>query len=236
MPLPQFIDLHALAETLSSDPKFKRLKPVIKDAVLRQSCVSDLSQAETALETLTAITRTDQKSSLESRAVEHALLTHVILLYCRATAGNGKRGERGSVNIRHHYSSQLCTDHDVIVDVRNRAIAHVYTGKSVDDHIWHEGLLFLLQTDDGLLPCGTTRSTQLNANVLQKLSRLLPPAIDLMRAKFIESTNRLVEILNQNGVMDTVINEHSFDPVAFFGSLDVVEQVIAGRVNGRTAI
>lgn len=236
MDLPLFVNVHKLAESLAGDSRFRRLKPIIKDAVLRQSCVSDLSQALTALQALEDLSNGPDRTSIRARAVEHALLSHVILLYCRATAGNGKSGERGSVNITHHYTDELRAEHDAIVAIRNRVIAHVYSGELVADHIWNEGILFLLQTDDGLLPCGTTRSTQSNGDVLIKLARLIPIAIEIMREKFVDATNSLVMTFNENGVTADLIEQHAFDPIQFFGTRERVEKLITAQGKGRVSI
>lgn len=236
MALPKFADGEALAGDLERDPRFELLAEIIRRAALEQSCASDLSQAQSccdALEWLLASPR--KRGTMERSATENALLMTAITLYARATATVGKRGERGSVNIRARLAKvdpALATDHDTIVAIRNRAFAHVYPNEAVGGDVWHEERPFLVDQGAGWLPAGAKRSIQFHKPTFERLLRLLPCAQRLMIEKYHKSTNRMTELYNANPIPTALLEKHLVDPVEFFGSEESVRNALAGIPKG----
>lgn len=98
--LPAFVDVRSLQCELSMRPEFSKLNKIIAKALLYQSCRADLAQAETCVVGLKQLLNSPRKAgTLEKLATESALLMQAVLLYERATAGNGGRGQRGSLGI-----------------------------------------------------------------------------------------------------------------------------------------
>jgi hypothetical protein len=117
--LPAIVDVRSLERELSARPEFSKLSKTIKRALFYQSCRADLAQAETCVVALKQLLNSPRKAgTLEKLATESALLMQAVLLYERATAGNGGRGQRGSLLIDRKLLPNLLTDHELIVNLR----------------------------------------------------------------------------------------------------------------------
>jgi hypothetical protein len=225
--LPVFIDVRSLYGEISARPEFGKLKRTIDSALRRQSCRADLAQAETCLNALDQLLTSPRKDgTLEKSATGSALLMHAVLLYVRATAGNGGKGERGSVEVASKLPPELLADHQLIVSLRNRALAHVYHGETIGGQIWSEQTILLIEQGSSFRPCVTTRTSQVSQPVIDALARLLPAASDLLKSKTDEQLNLLVQTLNESRIGIDLLSKHRVDPKEFFKTEERVWEMV----------
>ena len=237
MDFPRFTDLRAMADDLSSDPRYSRLVPTIRSMLHAQSCVSDLGQSKDALEALEVLAASPRKKGTIGRgATESALLTTAVLLYARATSTSGKQGERGSIRIEAHLTPDQLADHEVLLGIRNRALAHVYTEEPIDQQIWHSERAFAVELGEGWIPaCGGER-VQLNFTVMARLRRQLPVARSILHDRYQEHVGKMVKLMADEPVPLETFVAHCFDPVPVFGSEQAVAEVLAGMGVGRASV
>ncbi len=229
MTLPRFTDLRGMADDLGDDPAYRKVARTIRKAAVAQSCASDLTQVATCCVALDALLASPRKAgTIERGATENALLINGVLFYARATSTNGSFGERGSISISAKLSAEQLEDHKAIIDVRNRSVAHVYTGAVVGDDIWHRDKLFLVETDEGWKPAAVTRSFQFHRLTLDRLRRQAPVARDIIIERFHAHINKLMAVLRTNPVPIALFEANQFDPVEFFESERAVLNALAG--------
>lgn len=235
-PLPAFTDLRALAYDLEDQDEFRRLRSAIERAVRTQSCVSDLAQATTCCDalddTLSSIRR---KGTLTRSAIEASLLQTAVMLYERATSAPGKRGERGSISIVDHLTDGQAADHQALVNLRQRAIAHVYAGEKIEGQVWHRDVLFAVEMERAWKPAAASNRVQFDSVTFTRLRRQVPVAASILTHRFHEHINQLTALLNDNPVPVALYEKHRFDPVPVFGSEQAVRALLSGQVQGRTS-
>jgi hypothetical protein len=234
--LPAFIDVRLLYSNISGQPELAALGRTIRRALLFQSCRADLAQAETCIAALKQILSSSRKKgTIERAATESALLMQAALLYQRATDGNGRRNERGSVGVKSKLPAEMIQDHELIVNLRNRAIAHVYHDEQIGEQIWSEQAILLIEQEAGFQPCVTTRTSQFNAKIFESLVRLLPNASEIVRLRSVEYLNKLVESLNASGISLEFLMKNQIDPCQFFGTLERAMQVANSASRGEAS-
>ncbi|HTU13051.1 MAG TPA: hypothetical protein VMG08_19335 [Allosphingosinicella sp.] len=150
MDIPQFTDLRKIAVALEGNADFNELRHTIESVWRAQSCNADIRQAADACEALQVLRRSPrQQPSLTRATTENALLVTGVLLYARATGTSGGKGERGSIQLDHkNLSQEQRTDHAILLEIRNRALAHVYRESPIADNLWHEDLVFAVDLEE----------------------------------------------------------------------------------------
>lgn len=217
-------------------PEFSKLNKIIAKALLYQSCRADLAQAETCVVGLKQLLNSPRKEgTLEKLATESALLMQAALLYERATAGNGGRGQRGSLGIASKLPPDLLAYHELIVNLRNRGIAHVYHGEIIGQKMWSEQTFLLIEQDSGFRPCVTTRTSQVSIPILNAIERLLPVASELAKSKTDEFLDKLIEGFNQNPIEIDMMLRHRVDPTKFFGTEERALEVVNSSSRGEAS-
>lgn len=232
----RFVDLQELVRHLGRHGPYRDLPRMLDQAVRAQSCQADLRQAEAALAALDRLMASPRaKGSLERNATEAALLMSAIILYVRATSTSSGKGERGSVSVQAKLGGDLQKDHAVLVRLRNRALAHVYLYDAADeDLVWHENRPFL-EADDGETAWHVgvgSRSTQLHGGTIERLRRVLPPALEVVRARFRKRIDAVSEVINQHPVGTDLLERFMISPERLFGSVDAAEVALKGRTAG----
>lgn len=165
-------------------------------------------------------------------ATENALLMTAVLLYARATSTSGGRGERGPIDISSKLDATQRAAHEALLEVRNRALAHVYARAPVADDIWHDDLLFLVETDRGWRPGAATNRIQFHKPTLDRLRRQLPVAERLITEIFHKRIDQVSEMMTAHPVERKIFERNLFDPVPFFGSERAVMDALAGMPFG----
>lgn len=236
MDFPAFTDLGALADELAKRGDVK-LRALMTQAWRVQSCLGDIRQAIDCMDALTALVDRPKSEDTAARlATERALMTTIIMLYARATSTSTGKGERGSIQLdKDRLSASEWADHTAIVDVRNQAMAHVYTSRSLNDHDWHREKFFAVHIGDGVWkPASATNQTGYHQATADRLSRMLPVAQRELKAKFDKRMAAVSKMINDD-VKGGALFKHVFDPVPVFGSEEGVRLVLGGAPQGESA-
>jgi hypothetical protein len=235
--IPITVDVRSLYGEISSNPALSGLQRTIKRAMLYQSCLADLRQADSSLHALKKLSNSPRnEGSIDKVTTQAALLMQAVILYVRATGGNNGRGERGSVIITSKLTPELLKEHNLILLLRNRALAHVYHGEIIGDHIWSDQAIFLVEEGDAFRPSVTTRASQVNTKTAQILAGLLPIAIEIIDAKSSETLDGIVTSLNKHGVAYDLLLRHQIDLITFFGSEARARVFAASSKNGEASL
>ena len=233
--LPRFADLSRIVAELGDDPRYEGLVAIARKATVAQACVGDLAQARTCCEALDALLLSPRKQGTLGRAaMEAALLQSAVVLYARATATGGKKGERGAVQIRHKLAPKQRTDHDALIQIRNRAIAHV-AEEPIEGENWHTHELFLVEFGSAWQPVGAVKRFQFHKGMFERLKRQCAVAQTAVITVFHGHLNRLIEAMNAEPVPVEIFERHLFDPIEKFGGIESVSSVLAGRLTGQTS-
>lgn len=234
---PNFADLRTLADELRKQPEFARLSSRIDKALKTQSCLADLREARACLSALEEMLPSPRKRNSETRhATEAALIRSCVTLYERATNAAGKRKERGSINIHENLSPDQLRDHQAIVSLRQRSIAHVYPGESVNGAKWHDDRIFAVEMDKGWRAAAASHRIQFQEATYLTLKRQIPVAEQIMYHKFQERMAELVASLNDTPVEQAAFLRHTFDPVSYFGSHEGVLTALEGQRTGTSSL
>ena len=157
-----------------------------------------------------------------------------IMLYARATSTNGKYGERGPIDIRAKLTAKELEDHEILLAIRNRVGAHVYSHEAIDGVIWHHDRLFLVEFEGGgWKPASATIRLQLDRQSVDRLERQIAPAHKIIRKQFDKHINDLTALLNVEPLKQAVLDAHLFDPVSYFGSEKAVARLLKGAAEGK---
>ena len=218
--LPNTADLASLIASLDDHPDFQKLKHLAISAQRAQSCVADLSLAETSMEALAQASQVDamRVTPFHLITIQHALVANAVVLYARATSTHSDGGERGSVSIGDRLAADQFVDHSILLDLRNKVIAHVHSEEAIDQNVWHRERMILREVEGAWLPGCVTRRMQVDEGIVGRLRRMIPVARDLVRETFYKRIYNVAAMLNEIGVEYDEFAKHPFDSVAFFGS------------------
>ncbi|UAJ10004.1 hypothetical protein [Polymorphobacter megasporae] len=225
----RFVDLRGVARDVGDDIRYARLLTTLRKAAQAQSCQSDLSQALSCCDALKQLLLSPRKrGTIERSSIESSLLFNAITLYARGTSTSGKMSERGPIDINSKLDDNQRDDHQILLKIRNRAIAHVYLEEDVADAIWHHENLFLVEIEDGWKIGAATKRVQFHKPTLDRLYRQLPIAIDIISDLCRKHLDRVTVVLSQNPVTSQTLAKNLIDPIAFFGSRQNVLDAVAG--------
>jgi len=228
MTLPRCTDLSALAAAVEGQRDYARLGTLIKRALLAQSCGSDLKQAQSIFVAWDHVRQSPRGVGTPNRnATEAAQLFACVSLYSRGTWTSTNKGARGSINIAHELSPDQLSKHCEIIDVRNKALAHVYSSPVAGD-IWHDDLLIAVEAESGWSVGGASRKTLKHGPTWENLRIMLPIASSILERRIVERMNKVSDLLNANRIQNSELEAHMFDPVVRFGSLEAAQSMMPG--------
>ena len=233
---PPFADLVSLAATLKKTGKHGNLQKILESAWRAESCLGDLKQSSDCCAALRLSLETRAEDvSPQQHTIDRALMTTAMLLYARATStSSGKEGERGAIQLeRGRLTKEQWADHDALLGVRNKGIAHVNRRHSVDERAWHKDIFFAVRRSNGAWqPASTSNETSFHLPTLERLERMLPVATDVIFSQFSRRMKAVSTALNAAKLPDKVFLDHQFDPVAAFGSVDAVRRLLGASKQG----
>ena len=238
MLIPRFTDLRAMVSELEADPEYATLGKAIRSALLAQSCLADIKQAADCCAALRSLMVNPAKiGTIERMSVEASLLANAITLYARATATAAKQHERGSIQITSSLTPDQRADHELLVTIRNRVIAHVYVAEPIDSEFWHQAEMFAVESKDrGWKPAVASRRVQNDTATLNRLERQLPIARSILVEKSRHRLEAVTDMLNQKRLPLAAFERHSFDPVRRFGSIQAVQMILDGQAGGEASV
>lgn len=234
---PIFTDLRTLSDELREQPEFARLNSRIDKALRTQSCLADLREAHGCLAALDELLPSPRRRGTELRhSTEAALFRSSVTLYERATSAAGKRGERGSIKILDDLTPDQLADHAAIVSLRQRSIAHVYSGETVNGTTWHSDHIFAVKLPEGWRAAAASHRIQFDETTFSIMKRQVPIATKIMALKFQDRLAELVATLNAAPVEEAAFLRHMFDPVSLFGGEAGAQAVLDGSISGSSSM
>lgn len=226
--LPPIVDLRAVANDLVGRSGLERLVSMINRVARIQSCIGDLKEAH---DCCVAIAETVAGNVLGAPEVLEMLrasaLVRAITLYERAVNAASKRGERGSFAIREQLSEAERVDHDALVAVRNRALAHVHVGDDIEGETWHRSLFFAVRHPQGWAPASASERVHFHREAFDRCCRALPVASAILEARCHTEMEKLIDALSAARLPDADFLPHRIDPAQAFGSLEVAREIVA---------
>lgn len=230
MSIPPFVNLSSLAAELERSAKDNKLRMALKQAWRAQSCLGDLTQAKDCCSLLRSMVGRPRKAdTAELLTVERALLTTAVVLYARATSTSGQKGERGSIQLeRGKLTKEQWEDHQSLLEVRNQALAHVYSSQEVGSYLWHRELFFAVEVKAGCWKTASaTNQIGFHAATLDRLERMLPIASGIIMERFQKRMSAISARINEGDVPQSLMLAHQFDPVKAFGSEEAIRTLLA---------
>lgn len=239
MIFPDFTDLRQIALALEGNAELEELRRTIESAWRAQSCNADLRQAADACDALSALRRSPrQRNSLARATTENALLATGVMLYARATATSGQRGERGSIQLdEKSLTAEQRADHTVLLEIRNRALAHVYRESPIAENFWHEDLVFAVDlAERGWKPAVGSNRISFHVPTFERLLRQISVADVLLMRAFHKRMDAMTRLINEASAPLNLFLRFRFDPVQRFGGVQAVEQILAGIPVGHATV
>lgn len=227
--VPDIANIEPLAKRVSHGPARKRLVGSIQKALLTQACLSDLRMADALVGQLVQIGNASDQSEFASKSMfRTAFMTSAIIFYARATATGSGKGERGSVQLS-KLTDQQQNDHTLIIKTRNNAIAHVKMGTQIGSDNWHSHFVFAKEYEPKkwTLAAGSLSIAAHDATIAA-LSRQIPVAIDMMKARVRERLGDVQEAIEAAGIAASDLQQHVVDPVKWFGSVEAANSMLVG--------
>jgi hypothetical protein len=233
--LPEILDLTAIVRELSIIGGGELLERKLNAALRAQSCLADLRQAEAMCKAIDSLMRSARgKGSPQRDDTEAALLITGVIFYARGTGTGGHIDERGSIKVTSSLPSDASkADHQSLLDIRNKALAHVVNG-TVVERAWHEDFAYLVRQPGGWLPAAASKRIQFDHATYARLKRQVPIVIDILRAKCTKKIDAVTRAINQLGVSEETVLRHRVNPDHVFGSLENARTALAGRFDGHS--
>lgn len=236
--LPRAADLGEVARILEERGSHQDLMRIVQKALSAHSCQVDLQIARETMEVWQGMQKSLRGAGSSTRAMtEGALLTASVTAYARGTSTNGKDGERGGFDIRKGLKSdEAKTDHQLLLDVRNQVIAHVYPDRVVSGQVWHEiKLAGVEQEGGGWRPGCFARRVGRDDETANRLLRMIPIAQEIIRAalqKRLIRVARELQVATANIDLMALLEAAPFDVVAFVGSNVAARQALNMQLAG----
>ncbi len=163
-------------------------------------------------------------------------MSTAVQLYARATGYGQSRGERGPISIAAELTPEQLKDHELLLVVRHRAIAHVYANEIIGAHAWNSDAVLIVEDGWGWVPMIISQRKHLQDEVLHALARQVPVADEILTRRFHEHLNKAVDLLNHSPVAIAVIERNLVDPKVVCGSEETARLMLARRGDGRVTI
>lgn len=226
--LPPIVDLRAVANDLAGHPGLERLVSMIDRVARMQSCIGDLKEAHDCCVAIAETVAGNVRGAPEVLEMLRAsALVRAITLYERAVNAASKRGERGSFAIREQLREAEKIDHDALVSVRNRALAHVHVGDDIEGETWHRSLVFAVRFPQGWAPASASERVHFHRETFDRCCRILPVARALLEARCHAEMKKLIDALCEAQLSDAAFLPHTVDPAVAFGSLEAARETLA---------
>lgn len=209
---PTASDLVAVAADLEATGSHGKLVRAVRQLLIVTACHADLRESLECCEAVDAVAAgMVNRNSTHRLPIERALLSTGVSLYARATSGGGTRDERGSIQISEHLTATQRADHDHIVEVRNRAVAHVYPGSKIAGTEWQWNKLLLVEVEGGWQPTSVSWRVAFSEATLKALKRQVPVAMQLIYDRYVRRVGQLRDQIAEASGLDEMVQRHLID-------------------------
>lgn len=238
---PRAVNLSIVRERLVEAGALSKLAEAIRVTLNAQSCLIDLQQSAGSLAALQEIMinsfleNAAVPSEQSRKVVESALLENAITLYVRATHSGADKGSRGSIQIAGKLTTAEKTDHQTLIDVRNKAVAHVHQNKDVWGKSRHRGVILLVECEEGWRPGAAASRVTFDRDLVGCLIRQVPVATRIISSQVDGLFRKLADliILNESDYdLQKALKDSEVSLSDFFSSGDEVTKFIADRSPG----
>lgn len=198
-------DLTAAAAVLSANPK---AQPFIKAVRKFQSAISvstDLAEVKKSVEELQKM----REEVAGSGHIVRALLTHAVVVYCRAS--HTKAVERYDVGVIGAYSPEQREAHKIIVTLRDKVLAHFGAGDG-----WHDERVLYLKQDHGDAITAVHHRVNSDSMMVDILENLLEAAIPYVKEKEVDRAKEIDDELTKAPELFKLIDRIPFDVEGFY--------------------
>ena len=213
----QAFDLTSLTEDLKGRPEYKQLAQLITRYQSASSHQLDLQSALSSLRYIQSLPAVDGGTRT---VVGQALLTHAVMYYCRSAIEDGSG--RFAMGVTKGYSREQLVNHQNVVLLRNKAMAHfgVRAGTYGADWITEKVILKVVDAQ-GTVAMAWSRKNYM-ARLVFDLTDLCETALVTVENAAVERRMELANIVLKLAATDQdfrkVLGKHPFDPSAFYAS------------------
>jgi hypothetical protein len=165
-------DLTSAALALAGNSKGKRFIKAVRKFQSAISVSTDLAEVRKSVEEL----QTMRDDLADKSHIARALLTHAVVVYCRAS--HTKAVERYDVGVVGAYSPEQKKYHQIIIDLRNKVLAHFGPGEG-----WHDERVLYLEQEHGDAITAVHHRVNSDSYVFDILENLLETAIPYIKSQ-----------------------------------------------------
>ena len=212
------IDLSAVRDELSKFPAFKEVNKRIGRYAAVNSVARDLEDASASVVSLAAV---DQTTGDDRSNFGRPLMTHAVMMYCRATIEDGNG--RFKIGSTRNYTKNQLEKHREIVKLRNKSIAHFGIGEGTYGSGWIDERVILQTIDNGadffIRPVWSRRNylSQLAFDLLELIPIAEASVAELTKSAGKELMSAVIG-LQENKKFQDILRSYRFDPDEFFGN------------------
>ncbi|WP_294138361.1 hypothetical protein [Sphingomonas sp.] len=230
--LPRMVDATKVATALAAKGGVPDLVNSFERARRIISCYADLQFAKQACEALAEIEPAEDHKGGASATLRQSLMFSAVSYYARATVTQSKskgKGERGPS--RPVFDERLEAMHENVINIRNKALAHVYLDDVDGEDDWHSAKVLMIEKPGGWWPASVTISSHYDPQVVRDLRELIPVAIAQIDDRVRERQDRAVKLLSQavaERPFDLQFEDFAVDLVETFGSEEAAYTFYSG--------
>lgn len=213
-------DLGRLAASLRRVNRYKPLVQAIQDVIDLHSAHTDLIHARDAGSELQSLQQHLPAIRDGHNAITNALMSHMIILYVRATKTT--QSARKTFDIRPRMSPEERDFHKQVCDLRDKAVAHFGNGGSYDGTSLVRETAYMKPVPGDMKFGVVTRRIMQDPQLTARLVEQIGVAIgifDAIKGKKQDAVvNMLVAHMEDSDELVATLNRHPFDAEAFLGS------------------
>ncbi|TCP95872.1 hypothetical protein C8J46_11127 [Sphingomonas sp. PP-F2F-A104-K0414] len=231
--MTKVIDMKAMIKSVENNPKYEVLVNIFYQAELVQGCGADVLQAAACLRSLDELEATIKDILPHHKTLQQALINSAIILYARGTHPGAESGGRGAVKTKKLLPNELRPLHDAIIEVRNKAVAHVHLGNGLD--AWHQTFAVMAPTGNagGWQPAMVTRAHIYNRDVIDKLRILIPAVEAIFQERYQDFLRQAAKLFNENPLDATAYVTKAEQ--LFSCDTETANKFLAGQGSGTTS-
>ncbi|SCX21020.1 hypothetical protein DSM25558_2827 [Agrobacterium sp. DSM 25558] len=203
--MQRVFDLTAAAAVLTANPKAQSFIKAVRKFQSAISVSTDLADVKKSVEELQKM-REDVGGSGH---IARALLTHAVVVYCRAS--HTKAVERYDVGVIGAYSPEQREAHKIIVTLRDKVLAHFGSGGG-----WHDERVLYLQQYHGDAITAVHHRVNSDSMMSDILENLLEAAIPYVKEKEVDRAKEIDDELTKAPELFKLIDRIPFDVKDFY--------------------
>ncbi|MJW61680.1 hypothetical protein DO580_24645, partial [Salmonella enterica subsp. enterica] len=167
-------DLTLVEKIIDNDPESIRFRNELKIFISIYSVYLDLVEVRNTIDAYGNI----QSGAFDSQ-ISRALLTHAVIIYCRAS--HTKSRDRNSGGVTGAYSEDQMKEHNFITNLRDKVFAHFGLGGG-----WNDERVILIKENDEFGIKAVHHRVNVDTEIFDKLRSLTDSSIPHVHKKIID--------------------------------------------------